>query len=324
MISRRHASRSAFTLMELLVVVSVIALLVSIMLPSLGKAKMQAKRVVCGTRMRGLSVALQVYFADFDNTLPVNGLILPKSHLPLMYQGNTRFVQAETPFKDQWRLEFGALWPYMGGAPVPMGYSMATAASKPLPPTNLNMAKRYICPDDATLLLRTYKGSSSTNPGSDPNASTPLTMDYSTGVARVLQGPGAPGYWSYSVNSVLNSLGRFRDRFAVGELPWTDPLRMINVKAPSQFITFVEEDDDSLFNDEVFDPPAYNNGDKLAGRHGFTGNVAFGDAHVEVFNQTIFNQVPSGIAGQYVNHQEALTSDTTRMFFPDRGGFGAQ
>jgi prepilin-type processing-associated H-X9-DG protein/prepilin-type N-terminal cleavage/methylation domain-containing protein len=310
--------RTAFTLVELLVVVSIIALLISIMLPSLRGAKEKSQRANCGTRMRGLSVALQVYWAEFNGAVPLNGLILPKSQMPTMYQGVQPFASAEAPYNDQWRLEFGALWSYMGGPPLPPGYSMATARTNPLPVTPEYMFKRYICPSDS--LVRTYQGTGT-------NATTPLYLDTSSGQARVIQGVGAPGYWSYSVNSVLNSLGRFRNRFAAGELPWSDPLHIINVKAPQDFITFIEEDNNSLMNDEVFDAPAYNNGDMISGRHTFTANVAFGDGHVEVFSQTVFNQVPSGISSEYVNHQEAMASEITRMFFPDRGAFaflGAQ
>ena len=58
--------RAAFTLIELLVVVSIIALLVSILLPALGKAREQAKKTVCSTRMRGLGMAAAIYSADTD------------------------------------------------------------------------------------------------------------------------------------------------------------------------------------------------------------------------------------------------------------------
>jgi prepilin-type N-terminal cleavage/methylation domain-containing protein/prepilin-type processing-associated H-X9-DG protein len=317
MIRRHSRARPAFTLIELLVVVAIISLLISIILPSLSKAKLQSERTVCGTRMKGLAVALQTYMTEFDDRMPINGLILPKSAIPTMYEGDDRFMQAQAPFPDQWRLEFGALWPYMGGAPLPAGYSFETASTNPLPPTNANMAKRYICPTDAPTLERSYTG------GSISAASTPLWMAYANGTARVMNPPsgGSPGYWSYSVNSVLNSLGRFRNRFAQGELPWPDPLHMTIVKSPGDFITFIEEDSNSLFNDEVFDAPAYNTGDMLSGRHNHAGNVAFADAHVEPFNQTIFDQVPSAVSGSYVQHSEAMSSEYTRKFFPDRGAF---
>jgi prepilin-type N-terminal cleavage/methylation domain-containing protein/prepilin-type processing-associated H-X9-DG protein len=64
--------RRAFTLIELLVVVSIIALLVSILMPSLGKAREQARRVVCVTNCKTMGLAANLY-ADQSNeyVLPV-------------------------------------------------------------------------------------------------------------------------------------------------------------------------------------------------------------------------------------------------------------
>ena len=62
--------KAAFTLVELLVVVAIIALLVSILLPSLGKAKEAARRVICSSNLKSMGLAVAMYSNDSDNWLP--------------------------------------------------------------------------------------------------------------------------------------------------------------------------------------------------------------------------------------------------------------
>jgi prepilin-type N-terminal cleavage/methylation domain-containing protein len=69
--------RSAFTLIELLVVIAIIALLMGILMPSLSRARSQAKKVVCTAHMKGLGVSLRMYVDDYDgktHNSPNNGL----------------------------------------------------------------------------------------------------------------------------------------------------------------------------------------------------------------------------------------------------------
>jgi prepilin-type N-terminal cleavage/methylation domain-containing protein len=59
-----------FTLIELLVVVAIIALLISILLPALGRAKAQARTVVCLSNMKQLAMAFIYYTDEYDGHLP--------------------------------------------------------------------------------------------------------------------------------------------------------------------------------------------------------------------------------------------------------------
>ncbi|HSV27765.1 MAG TPA: type II secretion system protein [Sedimentisphaerales bacterium] len=63
-------TRRAFTLVELLVVVAIIAVLLSILLPSLANVKHLARRVQCSSRLRGIGQAVTLYAEKYDGKLP--------------------------------------------------------------------------------------------------------------------------------------------------------------------------------------------------------------------------------------------------------------
>lgn len=62
--------RYGFTLIELLVVIAIIALLMSILMPALGRAREQARQVVCLTNLKGLGNAINTYAGEYREFIP--------------------------------------------------------------------------------------------------------------------------------------------------------------------------------------------------------------------------------------------------------------
>ena len=62
--------RGGFTLVELLVVIGIIALLISILIPVLGRARDQANRVACLSNIRQIGIAFRMYASDNKDWCP--------------------------------------------------------------------------------------------------------------------------------------------------------------------------------------------------------------------------------------------------------------
>src|SRR4051812_48269738 len=62
--SRRPRARAAFTIVEMLIVIGIIALLFTLLVPMLTRTREMSRRLQCMGNLRGISVALLSFVAD--------------------------------------------------------------------------------------------------------------------------------------------------------------------------------------------------------------------------------------------------------------------
>lgn len=68
--NRREIRLGGFTLVELLVVISIIAMLLAVLLPALSKARDVARAVICKQNFHQIALALPQYLQQYDQKLP--------------------------------------------------------------------------------------------------------------------------------------------------------------------------------------------------------------------------------------------------------------
>lgn len=75
--AKHNPGRRGFTLLEVLMVSTVIAILVAITLPALGSARKKAQRTSCGAQLHELGIGIQAYLAvqDVNYTMPISAML---------------------------------------------------------------------------------------------------------------------------------------------------------------------------------------------------------------------------------------------------------
>ena len=79
---------NAFTLVELLVVIGIIALLIAVLLPAPGRAREQANMLKCLATLRNMAQAAHAHAAEHQGFMPVAGRVLVKASPALIGDAN--------------------------------------------------------------------------------------------------------------------------------------------------------------------------------------------------------------------------------------------
>jgi prepilin-type N-terminal cleavage/methylation domain-containing protein len=108
--------RAAFTLVEMLVVIAVIAIVAALLLPALAQAKGRAQAIVCLNNTKQLALGWHVYADDHDDRLPYNlGMNGTSFRTKLNWVNNVMTWDLSPDNTNTATLTQAGLGPYVGG-----------------------------------------------------------------------------------------------------------------------------------------------------------------------------------------------------------------
>lgn len=112
----RPQYRRAFTLIEVLVVIAIIALVAALLLPALSSSKMSAQKIVCVNNIKQLSLAFLLYAGDHEDFIVNNHGIQETLRRQENWVNNLEDWLSSDGNTNVALLANGKLAPYLGGA----------------------------------------------------------------------------------------------------------------------------------------------------------------------------------------------------------------
>jgi prepilin-type N-terminal cleavage/methylation domain-containing protein len=217
--------KKGFTLVELLVVISIIAILLAVLIPAMNRAKETAKRIICSNQQKQVALGLNTYVSDNDGVMPWYGGIDPSfapPHVPALgsdaedYERHPYVAFRGDPSKVDFLEPANAT-----GKPIPMRLGCLYKKNV------IKAAKAFYCPSSKS---RQYRYDDYTEP-TDPKASREWSF-----LPQKVNEPAPPGNQWVRVGYVyypISAKGALKDNY---KTPLVTPRKFENMDSLKPFL----------------------------------------------------------------------------------------